>query len=638
MKPFKDSIARLVCTGRLIAGNPIKARIEEFRDCARSNGVLVTLLLLALLIAGGSAVLLRTRSVSAQGAWHPVRVKRDSSGRAHYFEVWNNRTGVYENKVLFGYENIAFAEPDGVILDRLNRLASHRVNFIRLWLRPSDGCYAYWYNPARSQVDLDQPNPEFFNRLDQIIGWAEARGIVLEVMLWDRTTGWVGGGLPPFAGCDECSGPENCPDVNPDDMLCHNVHHQDNHYRSSAGNQPIPNLKPERECRIGDDRWYNTSNAVWMDYQLRYTDLVVDVLRRHSNVTLELINEAPRNTATEWRKEMHRQIRARYPDIALQSEAVGFSWNNDPLISWGATADGRGKVDMISSHEAWNFDRAETVYRASDGFVLPGCNEFSFGFGNIQDCQAKLDGVRMMMWGLTMGGGAAYIEDIGPLIDAQVCGIPVGGTITDEMDRFFHVPDNRPRFWEMRPDRTAIPAADNPGTFKYSLVRSDNQEFLIFVTREGTLQPFHVNGTGNYEYRWFRADGANSSWTAWANGNSWLFTPPGLNYGLQIRTTVSGSSCPVTAPVPGPPSGVITNPRPTFSWSAVAGAGTYTLYVQRVSDGSVVLREININGTSFTPRPDQALPTGIDLRWKVKGEKEGCLAGPYSVIVFFRVN
>ncbi len=107
-------------------------------------------------------------------------------------------------------------------------------------------------------------------------------------------------------------------------------------------------------------------------------------------------------------------------------------------------------------------------------------------------------------------------------------------------------------------------------------------------------------------------------------------------YSPSIVFRIGQTPCPpVDAPTPMGPSGTINNPKPTFSWSAVAGATTYTLYVLKVSDESVVLRQTEIAGTSFTP--GSPLPSNIDLRLKVKGESS-CGPGPYSPSVVFRIG
>ena len=98
----------------------------------------------------------------------------------------------------------------------------------------------------------------------------------------------------------------------------------------------------------------------------------------------------------------------------------------------------------------------------------------------------------------------------------------------------------------------------------------------------------------------------------------------------------ASAQCPPTAaPIPSAPSGTVGNPRPTFTWGAVPGASSYTLYVLRVSDEAVLVRQTGLTVTAFTPA--SPLPIGIELRWKVKGEST-CGPGPYSPSVYFRVD
>lgn len=96
----------------------------------------------------------------------------------------------------------------------------------------------------------------------------------------------------------------------------------------------------------------------------------------------------------------------------------------------------------------------------------------------------------------------------------------------------------------------------------------------------------------------------------------------------------SGPCPPTAAPVPGGPSGPVNTLRPTFTWSAVAGATSYTLYVLDPQENWVV-RATDLTSTSFTPTTD--LPAGIQLRWKVKGES-ACGPGPYSPSTYFTVQ
>ncbi|WP_164019367.1 Ig-like domain-containing protein [Pyxidicoccus trucidator] len=81
------------------------------------------------------------------------------------------------------------------------------------------------------------------------------------------------------------------------------------------------------------------------------------------------------------------------------------------------------------------------------------------------------------------------------------------------------------------------------------------------------------------------------------------------------------------------PHGPVGTARPTFSWTAVRGATSYTLYVLDPAE-NIVLRRTDLTQTSFTPTSD--LPGGMQLRWKVKAESS-CGPGPYSPDLYFTV-
>lgn len=182
--------------------------------------------------------------------WHPVKVNRDANGWPHHFLVWNTARGEYEPKILLGYDSFDFGVANlSEVEQKLDRLAADNVNFVRMWLRPSDGRYAFQYNAGLRKVDVDQWNPQLFSRLDTILGIAESRGIVVEVMLWDKSTGWRGGRgfeLRPPSSWQTCWALPKDPQ-NP----CLNVNHPLNHYRSSAGNQPIPSPRHGQRLRVG---------------------------------------------------------------------------------------------------------------------------------------------------------------------------------------------------------------------------------------------------------------------------------------------------------------------------------------------------------------------------------------------------
>jgi hypothetical protein len=108
--------------------------------------------------------------------------------------------------------------------------------------------------------------------------------------------------------------------------------------------------------------------------------------------------------------------------------------------------------------------------------------------------------------------------------------------------------------------------------------------------------------------------------------------PGPLSYWITFM--VSPSPCaPQRAPMPNGPVGSIDDATPTFSWSPVPGAASYTVFV--VSDDGGVARWTNIQGLSFTPT--ERLPEGVPLRWRVWAEN-ACGPGPESPRIPFVVH
>ena len=119
----------------------------------------------------------------AQSGWHPVRVRRDAAGWPHFFEVYDKKSGKNVPRVLIGYRAIGMGGDS--VEQSLDSFVENGANFVRLWLGASYGYYAYAYDGV-SKVDLDSWNDAFFRRLDDILSAAEARGVVVVVMMWDR--------------------------------------------------------------------------------------------------------------------------------------------------------------------------------------------------------------------------------------------------------------------------------------------------------------------------------------------------------------------------------------------------------------------------------------------------------------------
>jgi hypothetical protein len=432
------------------------------------------------------------------GAAHPVRVNKSDDGWPHFFEVWDGNT--YQPRVLKGYGNIWFGREKSKLIRKLDDFQNHNCDFIRMWIRPSDGFYAYAYDAGRKKVDLDRWNEDFFKRLDWILDQAQSRRIVVEVMLWDRCTGWRGGGLAKPTTWEDWKDGKN-------------VHHPDNHYRSSAGNKPIPGLHSGDESRINNKQWYDVGNRTWMNYQKAYMQRVIEIVMDHEYASIELVNEAPGGShVVAWRKHMHDWMHSKWPELMTSGEGLG---DDDEMRQWAA--NNPDHLDLVPTHKGnWSYGMAHDYYHKYKG-VLPGINE------NISRNYKDLNSLRREAWGVTMGGGAVYNENYP---DGN------GRTVCLELHAFFYPDRDRPAFWKMRPHKDRVKG--NRG-HHYVLATDDGSEFLVFVDNEAGTKPFDVDGSGAYRYRWFTADGGKSSWSKWTDGDSWSFTPPGTNRGLQIR-------------------------------------------------------------------------------------------------------
>ena len=104
---------------------------------------------------------------------------------------------------------------------------------------------------------------------------------------------------------------------------------------------------------------------------------------------------------------------------------------------------------------------------------------------------------------------------------------------------------------------------------------------------------------------------------------TWYIAAEGANGGgASFSGPQSFSLAALTAPVQNGPGGTIAASAgydtPTFSWSSVAGANRYWLYVQDASSNDrVVINNNTVSGTSFTPSMSQALIPGDTYIWYV---------------------
>jgi hypothetical protein len=158
------------------------------------------------------------------------------------------------------------------------------------------------------------------------------------------------------------------------------------------------------------------------------------------------------------------------------------------------------------------------------------------------------------------------------------------------------------------------------GAHHYSLRVLDTTTNVVVVnvpiiagtsfTATGGLTPGH-------SFKWFV--GAVSS-----NGLKTVSNPAGVGFSLA----------PLTAPTQTGPSGAIAAAegydRPTFSWSAVAGADHYSLSVVNTTTGIAVIKIPFITTTSFTPKLTQALTPGRTFQWFVSAISTNGIAKSFN--------
>ena len=151
-------------------------------------------------------------------------------------------------------------------------------------------------------------------------------------------------------------------------------------------------------------------------------------------------------------------------------------------------------------------------------------------------------------------------------------------------------------------------------TFSWSIIQAPNHYALYVLdsTSGSTLvnrSNLSVNSfvptsvlTPGHKYLWYAGAVNASGATTWSTAQT--FTLAGL-----AAPTLSG------------PSGTITASTgydmPTFSWSALPGAGHYFLVVVDDNTGGLAVDDANVTGTSFTPSTAQALTPGHHFTWYV---------------------
>lgn len=100
------------------------------------------------------------------------------------------------------------------------------------------------------------------------------------------------------------------------------------------------------------------------------------------------------------------------------------------------------------------------------------------------------------------------------------------------------------------------------------------------------------------------------------------------DFTLNVQTA-SPAAPSLTAPANGA-TGVST--LPTFTWSAVAGAASYTIEASTANDFASTIFSQTVTGTSFTPA--SALPANTEIFWRVRANNV-CGSGSFSAVRSF---
>jgi hypothetical protein len=164
----------------------------------------------------------------------------------------------------------------------------------------------------------------------------------------------------------------------------------------------------------------------------------------------------------------------------------------------------------------------------------------------------------------------------------------------------------------------AISSALSTVAFASATVAAGGADVVTVVLKDSAGNP--ITGLGNGAFS-FALSGGTSAGTFGAVTESAtkgtytaIFTGTTLGTASTLTTTVSGVTLATKPPVTvlGGPSGTIATTTPIFSWAAVAGVGSYKLWLTDQTTGQVLVVP-NLMGTTWTPT--QPLALGDNYTW-----------------------
>jgi hypothetical protein len=311
-------------------------------------------------------------------------------------------------------------------IDLLNQAG---VNAIRLWVAFNFEQYPYEHGQpfsfgtcAPGKWDLAAKDDEYFNRIKEVVQYAQGKGIIVEVTLF----------IPPTGGADPAAGPwasgKNCQNLyfrNPGTTTANHTYF----YQAdlATGN-------PHTVTDIDQDN----SNKALRQYQVQLMRWVVDALNQYNNVYFELANEPDLSGLTggvasfdhlkKWHLYMARKLseyeQQNYP---TRRHLIAANLSVRSIID-SILADTQAKIDIISSHYVKatgskpgvaEVDRLAGIkllhnYNTYTGSTPGSANKKIWGMnethitgisGNISATAAS---ARTEAWQLIMNGGGLY--------------------------------------------------------------------------------------------------------------------------------------------------------------------------------------------------------------------------------------
>ncbi|MES1213311.1 MAG: dockerin type I domain-containing protein [Singulisphaera sp.] len=140
---------------------------------------------------------------------------------------------------------------------------------------------------------------------------------------------------------------------------------------------------------------------------------------------------------------------------------------------------------------------------------------------------------------------------------------------------------------------------------------------------------YSIYGSGNYQYAFHDiTSGGNASYSAGPGYD--LVTGLGTPRAEVLAALLSGNSL---TPTPSGPSGTVTSTTPTFQWSSVPGATSYSLTLTDTTTQQTVFSNLSVAATSYLPTTP--LTSGHSYQWQVQAsDNNGPLAQASNSIAF----